>query len=141
MSVAEQNNAEVIRQGEGGAIIDGKVAASQVLAEVTARTKALAAKGVKPGLAVVLVGENPASQVYVKAKGKAAKEAGFHSVQHDLPATTSEGDILKLVDELNNDPAIHGILVQLRCPSTSIRLSCSRRSTRRRTPTASTRST
>lgn len=116
MSVAEQNNAEVIRQGDGGAIIDGKVASQQVLAEVAERTKALAAKGVKPGLAVVLVGENPASQVYVKAKGKAAKEAGFHSVQHDLPASTSEADILKLVDELNNDPAIHGILVQLPLP-------------------------
>ena len=116
MSVAEQNSAEVIRQGEGGMIIDGKVASAQVLAEVTERTRTLAAKGVKPGLAVVLVGENAASQVYVKAKGKAAKECGFHSVQHDLPATTSEADLLALVDELNNDPAIHGILVQLPLP-------------------------
>ena len=115
MSVAAEHN-EVIRQGEGGKIIDGKVASAQVLAEVTERTKALAAKGVKPGLAVVLVGENPASQVYVKSKGKAAHECGFHSVQHDLPASTSEADILKLVDDLNNDPAIHGILVQLPLP-------------------------
>ena len=115
MSVDAENN-EVIRQGEGGKIIDGKVASQQVLAEVTERTKALAAKGVKPGLAVVLVGENPASQVYVKSKGKAAAACGFHSVQHDLPASTSEADILKLVDELNNDPAIHGILVQLPLP-------------------------
>ena len=115
MSVAAENN-DVIRQGEGGKIIDGKVASQQVLAEVTERTKALAAKGVKPGLAVVLVGENPASQVYVKSKGKAAHECGFHSVQHDLPASTSEADILKLVDDLNNDPAIHGILVQLPLP-------------------------
>ena len=116
MTVSE-NPAEVIREGEGGGrIIDGKIAAAQVLLEVTARAKTLLEKGLKPGLAVVLVGENPASQVYVKAKGKAAKEAGFHSVQHDLPATTSEADILALVDALNNDPAIHGILVQLPLP-------------------------
>ncbi len=117
MSVAEQSNSDVIRSGaDGGKVIDGKIAAEQVIAEVTERTKALLAKGIQPGLAVVLVGENPASQVYVKAKGKAAKAAGFHSVQHDLPATTSEADLLKLVDELNNDPAIHGILVQLPLP-------------------------
>ena len=116
MTVSE-NPAEVIREGEGGGkIIDGKIAAAQVLLEVTARAKTLLEKGIKPGLAVVLVGENPASQVYVKAKGKAAKEAGFHSVQHDLPKETSEADILKLVDALNNDPAIHGILVQLPLP-------------------------
>ena len=117
MTVSDPNHADVIRSGaEGGKIIDGKIAAAQVIAEVTERTRALAAKGVKPGLAVVLVGENPASQVYVKAKGKAAKEAGFHSIQHDLPATTSEADLLRLVDDLNNDPAIHGILVQLPLP-------------------------
>jgi methylenetetrahydrofolate dehydrogenase (NADP+)/methenyltetrahydrofolate cyclohydrolase len=117
MTLSEPKAADVIRAGEGGAhLIDGKIASQQVLAEVTERTRALAAKGVKPGLAVVLVGENPASQVYVKAKGKAAKECGFHSVQHDLPASTSEADILKLVDDLNNDPAIHGILVQLPLP-------------------------
>ena len=117
MTVSDPQTSDVIRAGaDGGHIIDGKIAAAQVIAEVTERTRALAAKGVKPGLAVVLVGENPASQVYVKAKGKAAKEAGFHSVQHDLPATTSEADLLKLVDELNNDPAIHGILVQLPLP-------------------------
>lgn len=117
MTVSEHSNAAVIHDGaDGGKVIDGKVASAQVLAEVAERTKALAAKGVKPGLAVVLVGENPASQVYVKAKGKAAKDCGFHSVQHDLPATTSEADILALVEELNNDPAIHGILVQLPLP-------------------------
>ena len=117
MTVSEPRNVDVIRDGAGGGkIIDGKIASDQVLAEVTERTKLLAAKGVKPGLAVVLVGENPASQVYVGAKGKAAKTCGFHSVQHDLPATTSETDLLALIDELNNDPAIHGILVQLPLP-------------------------
>jgi len=117
MTISEQNVADVIRSGaEGGKIIDGKIASEQVLAEVAERTRKLAEKGVKPGLAVVLVGENPASQVYVGAKGKAAKACGFHSVQHDLPATTSEADLLKLIDDLNTDPAIHGILVQLPLP-------------------------
>ena len=117
MNVSEAPQGGVIRDGAaGGKIIDGKIASEQVLAEVAARARTLAEKGIKPGLAVVLVGENPASQVYVKAKGKAAKSCGFHSVQHDLPATTSEADLLKLVDELNNDPAIHGILVQLPLP-------------------------
>ncbi len=119
MTVSEHNVADVIRSGaDGGHIIDGKIASEQVLTEVAERTKALVGKGVQPGLAVVLVGENPASQVYVKAKGKAAKNCGFHSVQHDLPATTSEEELLKLVDDLNNDPAIHGILVQLPLPET-----------------------
>ena len=117
MTVSDPHAADVIRTTADGAhIIDGKIASEQVIAEVTERTKALAAKGVKPGLAVVLVGENAASQVYVGAKGKAAKACGFHSVQHDLPATTSEADLLKLIDELNTDPAIHGILVQLPLP-------------------------
>ncbi len=71
---------------------------------------------IKPGLAVVLVGEDPASQVYVKSKGKAAHSCGFHSVQHDLPATTSEAELIGLVRTLNADPDIHGILVQLPLP-------------------------
>ena len=117
MTVSETQSADVIRTAPDGAkVIDGKIASEQVIVEVTERTKALAAKGVKPGLAVVLVGENPASQVYVGAKGKAAKACGFHSVQHDLPATTSEADLLELIDALNHDPAIHGILVQLPLP-------------------------
>ena len=117
MTVSDPHIADVIRTGaDGGKIIDGRIASDQVLAEVTERTKTLAAKGVKPGLAVVLVGENAASQVYVGAKGKAAKACGFHSVQHDLPATTSEADLLTLIHALNTDPAIHGILVQLPLP-------------------------
>lgn len=102
--------------GDGGMIIDGKIASEQVLAGVAARTKQLAARGVTPGLAVVLVGENPASQVYVKAKGKAAKSCGFHSVQHDLAASATEAELLGLIATLNADPAIHGILVQLPLP-------------------------
>jgi methylenetetrahydrofolate dehydrogenase (NADP+) / methenyltetrahydrofolate cyclohydrolase len=98
-------------------IIDGKVVADEVVAKV----KDLAAdlktsKGVVPGLAVVIVGEDPASQVYVSSKGKKAKECGFHSVQHTLSTSTSETDLLALIDSLNKDTAIHGILVQLPLP-------------------------
>lgn len=98
-------------------MIDGKRASERVLARVTEKTRALAAQGLKPGLAVVLVGEDPASQVYVKSKGNAAQACGFHSVQHDLVATTSEAELLALVEKLNSDPAIHGILLQLPLPN------------------------
>jgi methylenetetrahydrofolate dehydrogenase (NADP+)/methenyltetrahydrofolate cyclohydrolase len=98
-------------------VIDGKAIAAQVRAQVAADVKALeAAHGLKPGLAVVLVGEDPASKVYVKNKGQQTLEAGMHSVEHKLPAETSEADILALVDSLNRDPQIHGILVQLPLP-------------------------
>lgn len=76
----------------------------------------MAATGVVPGIAVVIVGEDPASQVYVASKSRKAKECGFHSVQHDLPETASEQELLNLIEGLNNDPAIHGILVQLPLP-------------------------
>lgn len=117
---ADQRTAEpeILRpSGQKALLIDGKKIAETVLTEVTADASALIKRGVKPGLAVVLVGENPASQVYVKSKGKAAQACGFHSVQHDLPATTSEAELLDLVDRLNSDPAIHGILIQLPLPS------------------------
>jgi len=103
--------------GEKALLIDGKKASEVVIAEVTNEAATLIAKGMKPGLAVVLVGENPASQVYVKSKSKAAQACGFHSVQYDLSATTSETDLLALIDQLNSDPAIHGILVQLPLPA------------------------
>ena len=109
---------DVVRDTPQGArIIDGRIASEQVLAEVAVRTGALIARGTVPGLAVVLVGDNAASQVYVKAKGKAAKACGFHSIQHDLAATTTEADLLALIAALNADPAIHGILVQLPLPA------------------------
>ncbi|MCW2317208.1 methenyltetrahydrofolate cyclohydrolase /5,10-methylenetetrahydrofolate dehydrogenase (NADP+) [Rhodoblastus acidophilus] len=105
---------EIIKpSGKKALLIDGKAASAAVLARVAAETANLAHK---PGLAVVLVGEDPASQVYVKSKGKAAKECGFHSVQHDLPATTTQAQLIALVESLNADPAIHGILVQLPLP-------------------------
>ena len=97
-------------------LIDGKKVAARVVEDVAAGARALTARGVRPGLAVVLVGEDPASQVYVRAKGKAAETCGFHSVQHTLPASTGEADLIALVDRLNADPAIHGILVQLPLP-------------------------
>ena len=98
-------------------IIDGKLVAEDVVQTVKRLTADLVAKGnPAPGLAVVIVGEDPASQVYVSSKGKKAKECGFLSVQHTLPADTSEAALLKLIGDLNADPAIDGILVQLPLP-------------------------
>ncbi|MDV2967625.1 bifunctional methylenetetrahydrofolate dehydrogenase/methenyltetrahydrofolate cyclohydrolase FolD [Nitratireductor aquimarinus] len=97
-------------------IIDGKAIAEDVVAKVKTQTATLAEHGVTPGLAVVIVGEDPASQVYVASKSRRAKECGFHSVQHSLPAETSEDALVALVEQLNADPAIHGILVQLPLP-------------------------
>jgi len=102
---------------EGAAVIDGKAVAETVIETVKVASAGLRdASGVVPGIAVVIVGEDPASQVYVASKGKKAKECGFHSIQHTLPEDTSEEALLALVDELNNDAAIHGILVQLPLP-------------------------
>lgn len=98
-------------------IIDGKAIAESVRDEITRRAATLLeTSGVRPGLAVVLVGEDPASQVYVRNKDRAAEACGFHSVKHTLPAETGEADVLSLVESLNNDPDIHGILVQLPLP-------------------------
>src|SRR5690554_5873905 len=98
--------------------IDGKARADQLVAEVTERAAKLKAEhGIVPGLAVVLVGSDPASQVYVNSKSKRAAACGFHSVQRDLPEETSEADLLAEVNRLNADPAIHGILVQLPLPA------------------------
>jgi methylenetetrahydrofolate dehydrogenase (NADP+) / methenyltetrahydrofolate cyclohydrolase len=117
MASANEKQADILRpSGQKALLIDGKKVSENVLAEVAAEAAVLVAKGVKPGLAVILVGENPASQVYVRSKGKAAQSCGFHSVQYDLPDTTNEAELLDLVDWLNSDPAIHGILVQLPLP-------------------------
>jgi len=97
-------------------VLDGKAIAEGVIGKVAAETRALAQRGLTPGLAVVLVGEDPASQAYVAGKGRAAKACGFHSVQHTLPAATSEADLLSLMQGLNTDPSIHGVLVQLPLP-------------------------
>jgi methylenetetrahydrofolate dehydrogenase (NADP+) / methenyltetrahydrofolate cyclohydrolase len=97
-------------------VLDGKAISQATLDRVAEEARALAKKDITPGLAVVLVGADPASQVYVRAKGKAAKQCGFHSLQFDLPDATSEGELLALVHKLNSDPAVHGILVQLPLP-------------------------
>ena len=98
-------------------IIDGKEIAAKVRAEVAAEVARLQKEhGIKPGLAVVLVGEDPASKVYVANKAKQTVEVGMNSWEHRLPAETPEADVLALVDKLNNDPACHGILVQLPLP-------------------------
>ena len=98
-------------------IIDGKAIAEDVLATVRRGAEALLAqKGIVPGLAVVLVGEDPASQVYVASKSRKAGECGFYSVQHTLEADTAQAELVALVERLNADPAIHGILVQLPLP-------------------------
>lgn len=98
-------------------IIDGKEFAASVRTKVADRVAALKEEqGITPGLAVVLVGEDPASEVYVRNKGKQTIEVGMNSYEHKLPADTAEADLLKLIDELNNDPAVHGILCQLPLP-------------------------
>jgi methylenetetrahydrofolate dehydrogenase (NADP+)/methenyltetrahydrofolate cyclohydrolase len=98
--------------------IDGKAVAEEVVAKVKAAADALRERtGIQTGLAVVIVGEDPASQVYVASKGRTAKECGFHSVEHKLPGETTEDELLAVVHRLNNDPAIHGILVQLPLPA------------------------
>ena len=98
-------------------IIDGKAIAQQVRTEVAEKVQQRLAAGKRaPGLAVVLVGENPASQIYVGSKRRACEEVGFVSRSYDLPATTSEAELLNLITELNNDPQIDGILVQLPLP-------------------------
>ena len=98
-------------------VIDGKAFAAKVrikVAEHVARLKA--DHGITPGLAVVLVGEDPASQVYVRSKGKMTVEVGMNSIEHKRDVDISEADLLALINDLNNDPAIHGILVQLPLP-------------------------
>ena len=97
-------------------IIDGVAIGKEIRAEVATEVAKLAARGITPGLAVVLVGENPASQVYVRAKGRACEEAGMKSITVTLPAETSEAEVLATVDRLNADPEIHGMLVQLPLP-------------------------
>jgi methylenetetrahydrofolate dehydrogenase (NADP+)/methenyltetrahydrofolate cyclohydrolase len=97
-------------------LIDGNALSKQLRAEVAARAAKLTASGLKPGLAVVLVGDNPASQVYVRNKVKACEDAGLHSVLEKYDATMTEAELLARVEALNNDPSIHGILVQLPLP-------------------------
>lgn len=100
-----------------GRLLDGAVIADAIRAEVGERVAALAGRGIRPGLAVVLVGDDPASQIYVRSKGKACAEAGMHSETVLLPADTPEAELLAVIDRLNADPAIDGILCQLPVPA------------------------
>ena len=93
-------------------LIDGRTIAEKVYAELRGEIAALKARGVTPGLAVVLVGDDPASRAYVRSKDKMCRELGLHSVKLELPAETTQSDLLARVGDLNRDPAIHGILVQ-----------------------------
>ena len=98
-------------------LIDGVALSKKLRATVAVRAAALRGRGVVPGLAVVLVGDNPASQVYVRNKVKACEDSGLHSVLERYPATLAEAELLGRIDALNRDPAIHGILVQLPLPA------------------------
>jgi methylenetetrahydrofolate dehydrogenase (NADP+) / methenyltetrahydrofolate cyclohydrolase len=98
-------------------LIDGKAAAAELRAKVAKEVRRLAAvHGLNPGLAVVLVGDNPASEAYVASKKKMSAQAGMHSYDHRLPGSTDETELLALIAQLNGDPSIHGILVQLPLP-------------------------
>ena len=97
-------------------IIDGKATAARCNEETGCHIAALRARGVTPGLAVVLLGEHPASQAYVRSKDKTCRELGMHSRKLELPAATTQEDLLRLIAELTADPSIHGILVQSPCP-------------------------
>jgi methylenetetrahydrofolate dehydrogenase (NADP+)/methenyltetrahydrofolate cyclohydrolase len=109
--------AAVTRHSGGAVLLDGKAVAARVRAQVAERAAQFAARyGRRPGLAVVQVGEDPASSVYVRNKRKSSVEAGIESFAHDLPATTGEAQILKLITELNRDERVDGILVQLPLP-------------------------
>jgi len=97
-------------------LIDGKAIAAQVRADVAVRVKALAERGIQPGLAAVLVGDDPASHVYVGSKQKACAEVGMYSERVELPATASQEDVLREIERLNADPKISGMIVQLPVP-------------------------
>ena len=99
-------------------IIDGKAFSANLRGEIARKVEIIKQKhSLTPGLAVVLVGEDPASQVYVRSKGRQTQEAGMNSYEHKLDETTSQSDLLTLIDKLNNDPDVHGILVQLPLPA------------------------
>ncbi len=106
-------NAELLMTAQ---LIDGNALSKQLRGEVTRRASALKARGITPGLAVILVGDNPASQIYVRNKVKACEDSGLHSVLEKYDAALSEDDLLGRIAALNRDPAIHGILVQLPLP-------------------------
>jgi len=97
-------------------ILDGKKLSSKIKEEVKSEVEELKKQGITPGLAVILVGNNPASQTYVKMKSNACKETGIYSVVHEFPETISEKELLSTIDMINENPNIHGLLIQLPLP-------------------------
>src|SRR5664279_4846975 len=97
-------------------ILDGRALAARIRGTLAEEARLLTARGAQPGLAVVLVGDDPASHIYVRKKAEACQEAGFRTFDHRLPATTTEADLLALVASLNANPAVDGILVQVPLP-------------------------
>jgi methylenetetrahydrofolate dehydrogenase (NADP+) / methenyltetrahydrofolate cyclohydrolase len=97
-------------------IIDGRTIAEKVYVDLRREIAQLKSKGITPGLAVVLVGDNPASRAYVRSKDKMSRELGLHSVKLELPTSTTQSELLTRVEELNRDPNVHGILVQSPLP-------------------------
>src|SRR5437016_12130114 len=95
-----------------GNLVDGRAIAEKVYVDLRREIAELKSNGITPGLAVVLVGDNPASRAYIRSKDKMSRELGLHSVKLELPASTTQSELLARVEELNRDPAIHGILVQ-----------------------------
>src|SRR6266481_9652845 len=93
-------------------LIDGRAVAGKVYVDLRHDIAELKARGVTPGLAVILVGDNPASRAYVRSKDKMCRELGLHSLKLELPESTTQGELLRRIEELNRDPSIHGILVQ-----------------------------
>ncbi len=114
---ADREPTSAVDSNAGAVLIDGKALALEVRADVARDAALLAAQGVTPGLTVVLVGDDPASAVYVGAKERACREAGMNGETIRLPAESSEAELLAVVDRLNADPSIHGILVQMPLPS------------------------
>src|SRR5689334_21911327 len=116
-SAADLARVRDIGRAMSAQLIDGKALAARVREELAVGTRLLAERGVQPGLAVVLVGDDPASNIYVRNKTRACAEVGFRTFDHPLPATVSEAALLALVDRLNRDPQVDGILVQLPLPA------------------------
>ena len=98
-------------------LLDGKKLSNKIKAELKAEVEELKSKGITPGLAVILVGEDPASQTYVSMKAKSCKETGIYSVVHEFPETITQTELLDTIERINNNPNIHGVLVQLPLPS------------------------
>lgn len=121
--------------------LDGTLYRDEIFADLAERVAALKDKGITPGLATVLVGEDPGSQSYVKMKHRDCEKLGINSIRKDLPADISQEELEAVIDELNADDACTGYIVQLPCPSTWMRTPSSSASIRKRTPMASTRST